>query len=96
MTRVIGYEIDEALGGLTRRQIEDLIEKAQHQLQACIVCGDAPSVFCQIKAEKASVQGNALRFGIDLCTACISKYRRPHPAYSRQNGKMVRQDAAQP
>jgi len=77
MTRTIGFEVDDALGGLTRRQVEDLVEKAQRRLQACVICGSDGAVFCQIKAEGASVQGNALRFGLDICTACIAKHRRP-------------------
>lgn len=62
--------IDDALKGLTRRQLEDLRERLEKELQQCTVCGTEGAV-------AYTVSKKGVRASMLFCKPCFERHRLP-------------------
>lgn len=69
----MGARVDEALDGLSRRELEELQGRVARRLQACTVCGGDGAVPCRVQAKIPS----EARFTLLLCRPCIERHRLP-------------------
>lgn len=65
--------IDDALGGLSRRRMEDLKARLEAALKTCILCGSehADDYMTYPRSNRG------MRASIRLCPACFEKHRLP-------------------
>ena len=66
--------MDDALNGLTKRQLEDLRTKVEKRLLACSIDGNDGAI--PVRAT-AKLRGSSVRFALLLCPACIERLRLP-------------------
>lgn len=66
--------IDDAIDGLSARELEDLRAKIDRRLQACIIDGTDGAIAVRATAK---VRGSAVAFSLLLCPACIERHRLP-------------------
>ena len=69
--------IDDALKGLTRRQLEDLQTKIALELQSCAICEAEGADHYLISGSKKSVGKAHIRGSILLCKPCFERVRLP-------------------
>lgn len=62
--------IEDALKGLTRRQLEDLQAQIERELQACTLCSAEG-------AEPYNVGRHGVRASMLFCKPCFEKHRLP-------------------
>jgi hypothetical protein len=62
--------IEDALKGLTRRQLEDLQARIEKELQACTLCGIEG-------AEAYNVTRHGTRASMLFCKPCFERHRMP-------------------
>lgn len=65
--------IDEALDGLSRRELEALAGRITTRLAACALCGNDGAVACRVTAKLPS----HTTFSLLLCRPCIERHRLP-------------------
>ena len=71
--------IDDALDGLSARETEALIARAQRRLRACAVChepGGEPMV-----VRRANIQASMV-----ICPACFARHRLPELRAEKKSG----------
>lgn len=68
--------IDDPLKGLTKRQMEDLKERLERELQVCIACGNVGAVPARISLRFPGAKGSS-NASIKICMACFEKNRLP-------------------
>jgi hypothetical protein len=68
-------EINDALDGMTAKQLESLIEQAQRRLAACAICSNDGAFPCRVTTKAGSA--HTIVFSLLLCPACIEKHRLP-------------------
>jgi hypothetical protein len=67
-------DLDDALDGLSRRELEALVAKATTRLASCTLCGADGAFACRVFAR---VSGRQQDFALMLCAACIERQRLP-------------------
>lgn len=68
--------IEDALKGLTRRQLEDLHEQIERELRTCVVCGCEGASPFRVTG-KAIGTNNAVRASMLFCKPCFERHRMP-------------------
>jgi hypothetical protein len=66
---------EDALNGMNRRQIEELVEKAQRRLASCVLCGGDGAYSCRVTSRLG--RPNSVTFSLQLCPACVERNRQP-------------------
>jgi hypothetical protein len=68
-------DLNSALDGMTRKQLQELADKAAKRLRSCALCGgEHPEPYTIRKANHLPGQR---RGAILLCAACFAKVREP-------------------
>lgn len=67
-------DLGDALDGMTRRQLEDLVSQATRRLASCLLCGETGAVGVACSLKKGD---RGTRFTLLMCPACIEKHRLP-------------------
>ena len=66
--------VDDALDGMTARQLEELRTRIDRRLRACAI--DAEDGAVPVRAS-AKLRGSSVTFTLLLCPACIERHRLP-------------------
>ena len=66
--------MDDALNGMTKRQLEDLRVRIDRRLQACAIDGNDGAI--PVRATSRIGKGT-VAFALLLCPACIERHRLP-------------------
>ena len=66
--------IDDALKGMTRKQLEELRERVELELQSCVLCGSEGAASYHVRGGRAAKGAMAAML---FCKPCFEKYRLP-------------------
>lgn len=64
--------IDDPIKDLTKRQLEDLAERIQRELQTCIACGNIGAEPHLVRPPRKGTPASLL-----ICPPCFEKHRLP-------------------
>lgn len=66
--------MDDALNGMTKRQLEDLRGRIDKRLQACAIDGNDGAVPVRATARRGK---GSVAFTLLMCPSCIERHRLP-------------------